>query len=63
MTQDNEGTEVLLEGFKKWLIRHDRSAHSVRAYLSDVRQFISWCGDNRQEPCELALIDDEDVQG
>jgi integrase/recombinase XerC len=63
VTQDNEQIEVLLEGLKKWLVRHDRSAHSIRAYLSDVRHFISWCGDNRQEPCELALIDDEDVQG
>lgn len=62
MTQDNEGTEVLLEGFKKWLVRHDRSTHSIRAYLSDIRQFISWCGGNREEPFELALIDDEDVQ-
>lgn len=63
MTQDNEGTEVLLEGFKKWLVRHDRSAHSIRAYLSDIRQFISWCGGNRERSFELALIDDEDVQG
>lgn len=63
MAQDNEQIEVLLEGFKKWLIRHDRSAHSIRAYLSDVRQFISWCGGNREEPFELALIDDVAVQG
>lgn len=62
MTQDNEQIEVLLEGFKKWLVRHDRSAHSIRAYLSDVRQFISWCSGNREEAFELALIDDEDVQ-
>lgn len=62
MTQDNEETQALLEGFKKWLVRLDRSAHSIRAYLSDVRQFISWCGSNREEPFELALIDDEDAQ-
>lgn len=62
MTQDNEGIEVLLEGFKKWLVRRDRSAHSIRAYLSDVRQFMTWCGCDREAPFELALIDDEDVQ-
>ena len=62
MTQDNEGTEALLEGFKKWLVRHDRSAHSIRAYLSDVRQFMSWCGGDSEASFELALIGDEDVQ-
>jgi integrase/recombinase XerC len=62
VTQDNEGTEALLEGFKKWLVRHDRSAHSIRAYLSDVRQFMSWCGGDSEASFELALIGDEDVQ-
>ncbi len=62
MTQDNTKTSVLLESFEKWLVRHDRSAHSIRAYLSDVRQFMSWCGGDREAPFELALIDDEDVQ-
>jgi integrase/recombinase XerC len=61
VTQDNEGTEILLASFKKWLVRHDRSAHSIRAYLSDVRQFISWCG-GAEKPFQPANVDDEDVQ-
>ncbi len=63
MTQDNTITGVLLESFEKWLARHDRSAHSIRAYLSDVRQFIYWYGDQAREPFRPADVDEEIVQG
>lgn len=58
MTQDN----TQLDGFEKWLVKHDRSAHSIRAYLSDVRQFITWCVQHTNEPFTLAAVADEHVQ-
>jgi integrase/recombinase XerC len=62
MTQDNATADVLLEGFEKWLIKHDRSTHSIRAYLSDVRQFVAWCDQHVNEPFTLAAVADEHVQ-
>ncbi len=62
MTQDNTSTDVLLDGFKKWLVKHDRSAHSIRAYLSDVRQFTAWFVQDTKEPFTLAAVTDEHVQ-
>lgn len=62
MTQDNANTDVLLDGFKKWLIKHDRSAHSIRAYLSDVRQFTAWYVQDTEESFTLAAVTDEHVQ-
>jgi site-specific recombinase XerD len=58
VTQDN----AQLDGFEKWLVKHDRSAHSIRAYLSDVRQFITWCVQHTNEPFTLAAVADEHVQ-
>ncbi len=62
MTQDNATTNILLDGFEKWLIKHDRSVHSIRAYLSDVRQFIAWCVQHTKEPFTPAEVADEHVQ-
>jgi len=62
VTQDNATTDVLLEGFEKWLIKRDRSAHSIRAYLSDVRQFTAWFVENAGEPFTLTAVIDEHVQ-
>ena len=61
MTQDNATTDVLLKSFERWLVKHDRSAHSIRAYLSDVRQFIAWCVQPAKEPFSLAAVTDEQV--
>ena len=63
MTQDNARIDVLLGGFKKWLIKHDRSAHSIRAYLSDVRQFTAWYVQHTKEPFMLTAVADEHVHG
>lgn len=62
MTQDNAITDVLLEDFKKWLIKRDRSAQSIRAYLSDVRQFAAWFVQYTKGPFTLAAVADEHVQ-
>ena len=62
MTQDNARTDILLDGFEKWLNKRDRSAHSIRAYLSDVRQFIAWYVQSTTESFTLAAITDEHVQ-
>lgn len=62
MTQDNASTALLLDGFKKWLVKHDRSANSIRAYLSDVRQFISWCVQHTNEPFSLVAVSDQHMQ-
>jgi integrase/recombinase XerC len=58
VTQDN----AQLDGFKKWLIKHDRSAHSIRAYLSDVRQFAAWYVQHAKEPFTPAAVTDEHVR-
>jgi len=58
VTQDN----AQLDGFKKWLIKHDRSAHSIRAYLSDVHQFAAWYVQQTKEPFAPAAVTDEHVQ-
>jgi len=52
----------LLDGFEKWLVKHDRSVHSIRAYLSDVRQFVTWCVQHSNEPFSLAAVADEHMQ-
>lgn len=62
MTQDNATTDALLDDFKKWLTRHDRSVHSIRAYLSDVRQFAAWYVETTGEPFAPAAVTDEHVQ-
>ena len=62
MTQDNATTDTLLTSFETWLKGHGRSAHSLRAYLSDVRQFTAWFVQHTQEPFTLAAVDGEDVQ-
>jgi len=62
VTQDNASIDVLLDGFEKWLVKHDRSVHSIRAYLSDVRQFVTWCVQHSNEPFSLAAVADEHMQ-
>ena len=62
MTQDNAKIDVLLDGFQKWLIKRDRSAHSIRAYLSDVRQFAAWHVQHAGEPFAPAAVTDKHVQ-
>jgi integrase/recombinase XerC len=62
MTQDNATADVLLKDFETWLNKRDRSAHSIRAYLSDVRQFTVWFVQHTEEPFTLATVTDENVK-
>jgi len=62
VTQDNTTIDTLLTNFATWLKSRGRSAHSLRAYLSDVRQFTAWFAQHTQEPFALAAVDGEDVQ-
>lgn len=61
MTQDNATTDTLLTTFATWLKSRGRSAHSVRAYRSDVSQFATWFPQHAQEPFILAAVTDQDV--
>jgi len=63
VTQDNAGTDAFLTDFEKWLNKRDRSAHSIRAYLSDVRQFSAWFVQYTKEPFSLAAVTDKHVKG
>ena len=42
MSQPNTSLENLQEQFRAHLTARDRSPHSIRAYLSDLRQFAAW---------------------
>ena len=63
MTQDNATTDTLLTSFATWLKSRGRSAHSLRAYRSDVGQFATWFHQHTQEPFTLAAVTDQDVAG
>lgn len=54
--------EPLLTGFRQHLEALDRSPHSIRAYLSDLRQFAAWFGDHAGESLVLEAITEYDVQ-
>jgi len=62
VTQDNATTDTLLTSFETWLKGHGRSSHSLRAYLSDVRQFTAWFVEHTQEPFTLVAVSGETVQ-
>ena len=62
MTLDRTSLEVLLEGFRHHLEARDRSPHSIRAYLSDLRQFATWFTEHLGEPFTLQAITEYDVQ-
>ena len=61
MTQDNASTDTLLTNFATWLKSRGRSAHSLRAYRSDVNQFTTWFNQHTQEPFTLAAVTNQDV--
>ena len=62
MTQDNATIDTLLTSFETWLKGRGRSTHSLRAYLSDVRQFAAWLTQHTHDPFTLAAVDGEDIQ-
>lgn len=61
MTQDNATTDTLLTNFATWLKGRGRSAHSLRAYRSDVSQFTTWFHQHTQDPFTLAAVTDQDI--
>ena len=64
MTQDNataDTTTNLLQEFAAWLKKLDRSSHSIRAYLADVRQFAAWFAHHAQTPFAPAAVSEDDV--
>jgi len=61
VTQDNAATDILLTSFETWLKGRGRSAHSLRAYRSDVSQFTTWFHQHTQELFSLAAVTDQDV--
>ena len=52
----------LLEKFEKSLKSLDRSAHSIRAYLSDVRLFAAWFEAHTGEPFTPEAVTDYDLR-
>jgi len=62
MDQDNNPIDALLNRFEAHLKKRDLSAHSVRAYLSDVRLFFAWLEEHIGEPVSLTSVTEFDVQ-
>jgi site-specific recombinase XerD len=54
--------EELLEQFRHHLEARDKSSHSIRAYLSDLRQFAVWFVDHTGETFALESITEYDVR-
>lgn len=54
--------ENLLEAFQSHLKKRDRSPHSIRAYLADLRHFAAWFEQHNEEPFTLAAVLDSDVR-
>jgi len=54
--------ETLLEAFQSHLKKRDRSPHSIRAYLADLRHFAAWFEQHNEEPFTLAAVLDSDVR-
>ncbi|RLC74263.1 MAG: integrase [Chloroflexi bacterium] len=63
MTLENAPLQNLIETFRRYLELRDRSSHTVRAYLSDVRQFAAWFTKHTGEFFTLPTVTEYDVQG
>jgi site-specific recombinase XerD len=59
---ENATIEELLEQFHHHLEARDKSPHSIRAYLSDLRQFAAWFTEHTGEPFALGTITEYDVR-
>ncbi len=62
MSQENTTLKNLQEQFRAHLEARDRSPHSVRAYLSDLRQFAAWFAEHTGELFTLQAITEYDVR-
>lgn len=63
MSQPNTSLEHLQDRFRAHLEARDRSPHSIRAYLSDLRQFAAWFVEQTGEPFALESVTEYDVRG
>ncbi len=61
MGQENTTAENLLKHFQHHLETRDLSHHSIRAYLSDLRQFIAWFAEHTGEVFILTSVTEYDV--
>ena len=61
MSPKNTPLENLLEQFRHHLETRDLSHHSIRAYLSDLRQFTAWFAEHTGEAFTLASVTEYDV--
>jgi integrase/recombinase XerC len=52
----------LQQAFRRWLERHDRSKHTIRAYVSDLRQFRTWFEAQTSEVFTLQAVTVYDLQ-
>jgi site-specific recombinase XerD len=52
----------LQQAFRRWLERHDRSEHTIRAYVSDLRQFRAWFEAQTGEVFTLQAVTEYDLQ-
>ncbi len=51
-----------LSAFEAWLRSQDRSGHTIRSYLSDLRQFAAWFEQSNGEACTPSLVTAVDVR-
>lgn len=54
--------EVIVNAFDAWLDHQDCSAHTRRAYRSDVQQFAAWFTEHTGESFNAAVVTDFDVR-
>ena len=57
-----QSLDDLLEKFENYLKSRDRSAHSIRAYLGDVRLFAAWFETHAGEPFTPEAVTDYDLR-
>jgi site-specific recombinase XerD len=59
---ENATINAVLEQFRHHLEARDKSPHSIRAYLSDLRQFAAWFTEHTGEPFTLEAVTEYDVR-
>ncbi|MEA3310168.1 MAG: tyrosine-type recombinase/integrase [Chloroflexota bacterium] len=62
MSRKQTNFAQLQQDFRRWLERHDRSEHTIRAYVSDLRQFRTWFEAQTSEVFTLQAVTEYDIQ-